>query len=300
MKKTNRGVADPITWIVIGAIVVGGWAFQRVTASSRNKKVADQIAVATEQAKKQAQEAQRLAEETKAAATLAAAAHAKEIADRDQMDKNASDFNGQSKALLEADPNPSPYTLIAIGMCDSVDASLGIKSTPEQRIAWAKRVVPLLQHNAEVERQLAEARANAATLAAGKDAEHAHALAADAHVALLTSELSAQTTTIINTTSHAEQLAAKNKNWADGAVTLAQRFKAALIGISALLLIIFIVSWKLRGATATLHDAVAAGEYAKHLATTGAHDVEQKLEEWWGDDHKAKAAISKVKANLRL
>jgi hypothetical protein len=300
MKISNRGVVDPATWAVIGLIVVSGWAYQKVTAPSRNKKVADQIAVATDQANKQAQEAKRLADETKVAAAVAAAAHAKEIADRDQMDKNASDFNGQGKALLEADPNPSPYTLIAIGMCDSVDASLGIKSTPEQRIAWAKRVVPLLQHNAEIEKQLAEARANAEALAVGKDAEHAHALAADAHVASLTSELAAQTTTIVNTTGHAEQLAAQNKNWADGAVTLAQRFKAALIGIGVLLVIIFIVSWRLRGASATLHDAVAAGEYAKHLAIKGSADAEQLLENWWGGDKTAQAAIEKIKANLRL
>jgi hypothetical protein len=299
MKKNNRGVVDPVTWAVIGLVAVGGWAYVKVFEPGRNKKVADQIAAATAQANKEAEQAKALALDLQKAVQTMADAHAQETKTEQKMRANAAEFNGQNKAVLAADPNPSPYTLIAIGLCDSVDQSLGIQSTPEQRLEWSKRVVPLLQHNAEVEKLLAQKTAEAAALAASLKAEHEHALASDAHAATLASENSSNVQTIINTTAHAEKLAAENKNWADGVLSWKDRFKAALILVAVVVVVLFVLSWKYRGKDRTLHNAVALAEDAKGALKKVSQAASDELEQWWESDHSGKAAYQKIVTNLR-
>lgn len=299
MNKNNRGVVDPATWAVIGLIALGSVLYAKVFEPGRNKKVADQIATATAQANKEAEQAKLLAIELQKAINAAQEAHDKVSKTEEKMRMNAHSFNGQGKALLVADPNPSPYNMIARGMCDSVDDALGLRSTPEQQAAWAARVVPLLQRNAEVEKQLADERAKSTALAASLASEHAHALASDAHAATLASENSANVTTIINTTAKAEKLAAENKKWADGAVSWADRFKAALLGIAVLAILIFVLSWKIRGSTKTLHDTAALAEDVQAAAARGVVMTKEQIEEWWQGDHSGKAAYEKIKANLR-
>lgn len=207
MKKNNRGAVDPITWGIIGLIAIGGWAYVKVFEPGRNKKVADQIAIATEKANKEAEAAKALALELQKAIDAAKDANDKTSKTEQQMRANAHNFNGQGKALLLADPNPSQYNMVARGMCDSVDDALGMRSTPEQQAAWAQRVVPLLQHNAEVERQLADERIKSAALAASLAAGRASAQAAEARAAALATQNSSNVTTIVATTAKAEKLA---------------------------------------------------------------------------------------------
>lgn len=299
MKKNNRGAVDPFTWAVIGLIALGGVAYVKVFEPGRNKKVADQIAAATAEATQQAVEAKKLAAEAKAASVAAAQAHAKEIALRDQMDQNAASFSGQAKAMLEADPHPSPYTLIAIGLCESIQQSLAIKFTPEQQAAFVSRVTPLLQKNAETEKALAEEKARAAALAAGKDAEHARAVAADALAQTLTGQLAVQTAAVATTTAESATLAAKNQAWANNVSTLWQRFQAAILGIFVLLVLLGIGWWKLRGTTRVLYDAAALAEDAQNAATRGVAMTKDEIEQWWENDRPGRAAYQKVLANLR-
>jgi hypothetical protein len=310
MKNNNRGVVDPITWAVIGLIALGGWAYVRVFEPGRNKKVADQIAVATASASKEAKEAKGIADELKKAVQAMADAHAQEAKVEQGMRANAADFNGQNKAVLEADPTPSPYTLIAIGLCDSVDQALGVQSTAAQRLEWSKRVVPLLQHNAEVERALAQKTAEAATLAASLAAEHDHALASDAHGATLASQNAANVATIATVTAQAAKYGAENATWAAGASTWYERFKYALIALGVTAVVIFILSWKYRGKDATLHDATAIAEDAKAAATALAKEAGASISEaskkamddlhtWWGGDSGAEAKYKQIVNNLR-
>lgn len=310
VKNNNRAVVDPITWGIIGLIALGGWAYVKVFEPGRNKKVADQIAATTDKANKEAEAAKALAADLQKSIQVMVEAHAQQTKTEQQMRANAAAFNGQNKAVLSADPNPSPYTLIAIGLCDSVDQSLGIQSTPEQRLEWSKRVIPLLQHNAEVEKQLADEQAKASALAASLEAEHAHSVASDAHGATLASQNAANVATIAAVTAQAAKYGAENATWANGAVTLMQRFKAALIGIGVLLVLLFILSWKYRGKDATLHDATAIAEDAKAAATAlakeagaGISDASKKavedLHNWWGGDNGAEAKYKQIVTNLR-
>jgi hypothetical protein len=303
MKKSTRGVVDPVTWAVIGLIAVGSWAYVKVFEPGRNKKVADKIAVATEKANKEAEAAKALSIELQKSVQAMADAHAQETKTEQKMRANAADFNGQNKAVLAADPNPSPYTLIAIGLCDSVDQSLGIQSTAEQRLEWSKRVIPLLQHNAEIEKLLAQKTAEAAALSASLKAEHEHAVASDAHAATLAKANTANVATIATITAKAEKLAGENANWAAGTLDWKGRLKAAVIGLCVLGVLLFILSWRYRGKDKTLTDSVALGEFIKTQAIGAGHkaeELETKIKDWMQGDHAGMAAIDKVKEKLRI
>jgi type II secretory pathway pseudopilin PulG len=303
MKTNNRGMTGLELGIALAVLAGVGYLYMSVFAPGRNKKVADKTEVATAQAQQQAIEAKKEADAMKLAAADAAAAHAKEIALRDQMDRNAAAFSAQAKAILASDPNPSEYTIVAIGLLDSVETSLGIQFTLEQRKAFMDRVVPLLKHNAEVESQLAAEKARSAALAAGKDAEHAHALASDAHANELAGQLSNTSATLVTTSGKAASLAASNAAWANNEQTWIGRAKAAGALLLLLLIAIFAISWRLRGKDKTLGDTVALIEQMKGWVAAGVKDVGElkaKMKEWNGGDTAHENAISKIKTELRL
>ena len=291
--------------VIAAVAIVGlcGYLYTQVFAPGRNKKVADQIAVATAKADTQAQEAKAQALATQAAAAQAQLEHAKELALRDQMDQNAASFSAQAKAVLAADPKPSEYTIVALGLLDSVETSLGVQFTAAQRAAFVARVVPILAHNAEVEAQLAQEKTASAALAAGKDAEHARALAADVHVTELSSQLAVTNSYLASTSVKAANLAKDNAAWADNAQTLWGRFKAAVILGGVLILIIVGVSLKLFGVTKTKDTTVALVEQMKGWVAAGVTDVGQlkaKMKEWNDGDTSQANAIEKTKKKLLL
>ena len=303
MKTSNRAFTGLEIAAAVAIVGLVGYLYMSVFAPGRNKKVADKIAVATATANTQAQEAKKEAVEVKAAASEAATAHAKEISLRDQMDQNAASFSAQAKAVLAADPKPSEYTLVAMGLLDSVETSLGVQFTVAQRQAFVARVVPLLQHNAEVEAQLAQEKAASAALAAGKEAEHGRAVAADTHVTQLATQLSVTNGSLADTSAKAASLAKDNKAWADNEQTWIGRAKAAAVLGILLILIILGVSVKLFGVTKTRDNTVAFVEHMKKLALEGvkdAADLKAKMTAWYDGDIKAQAAVAKVKEKLRL
>jgi hypothetical protein len=303
MKTSNRaftGFEAAAVAVLIGLV---GYLYMSVFAPGRNKKEADKIAAATATADAQAQTAKAQALATQVAATQAQLEHAKELALRDQMDQNAASFSAQAKAVLEADPKPSQYTIVALGLMDSVETSLGVQFTAAQRAAFVARVVPLLAHNAEVEAQLAQEKTNAAALAAGRDAEHARAVAADAHVTQLATDLSKTNTALATTTGKAEKLAADNKTWADNEQTWWGRLKAAVILGGVLLIVIIGISIKLFGVVKTKDNTVALIEQMKGWVASGVKDVGElkaKMKEWNGGDTSQENAIAKTKTKLLL
>jgi type II secretory pathway pseudopilin PulG len=299
----KRGMTGLEVAVAVAVVGLCGYLYTQVFAPGRNKKVADKTAVATAAAQQQAQEAKKEAEGVKVAATEAAAAHAKEIALRDQMDQNAAAFSAQAKAVLAADPKPSEYTLVAMGLLDSVETSLGVQFTAVQRAAFVARVVPLLQHNAEVEAALATEKANAAALAAGKEAEHAHAVASDVHVQQLATQLENKTGELTKTAIKAASLAQSNAAWANNEQTLWGRIKALVVLGVVLILVILGVSIKLRGVVKTKDTTVALVEKIKEWVAAGVKDVSDlkaKMKEWNGDDPSHEKAIATTKEKLRL
>ena len=301
--KFERGMTGLEMAAAVAIVGLCGYLYTQVFAPGRNKKVADQIAVATAKADTQAQEAKQEAAAIKVAATQAQLEHAKEIALRDQMDQNAAAFSAQAKAVLAADPKPSEYTIVALGLLDSVETSIGVQFTAAQRQAFVARVVPLLAHNAEVEAQLAQEKTASAALAAGRDAEHARAIASDIHVTELAGQLAVTNASLASTSVKAANLAKDNAAWADNAQTLWGRFKAAVILGGILLLVIGGISIKLFGVVKTKDTTVALVEQMKGWVASGVKDVGElkaKMKDWIGNDPSHENAIAQTKTKLML
>ena len=301
--RLTRGVIDPGTWIIIGLITVGSYFYLKVLEPGRNKAVADQAAAAADQTQQAAKVINANADILLNKMAEIIAEHAKVVSTRDQMDKNAASFSAQAKAVLQADPNPSQYTLVAIGLLDSVESSLGIEFTPQQRKVFIDRVVPLIQHNAEVEAQLASEKAKSAALAAVKDAVEQRAKAAEDSGKLLVGQNKDLAGRLVTVSTKTASLTAKNKEWADNEQSLLGRIKA-LIGLAVLLVVVVVgISIKLLGVTKTRDNGIALVEQMKKWAIEAGHnatDLKQKMTDWYENDTKAQAAVAKVKAKLRL
>ncbi len=289
--------------VALVVLAGAGYLYTQVFAPGRNKKGADRAATSADVAEQQAAQHKITAEAVAAAVKDISVTHAKELAVHEEMEHNAANFSAQARAVLQADPAPSEYTIVAIGLLDSVETSLGVQFTDAQRKAFVDRVVPLIKHNAEVEAALAKEKADAAAVAASRDAEHQRALAAETQGLALVATNSNQAKELAASTAKSSQLADANKAWADREQTLLGRLKAAAVLGVLLILVIGGISIKLFGVAKTRDNTVAFVEYMKKIALEGvkdATDLKTKMTAWYDGDIKAQAAVAKVKEKLRL
>jgi len=205
-----------------------------------------------------------------------------------------------------------------VGIYDSV----GVKPTPAQMAMFTKRVIPILQHSADVEKQLADEKIKHAADLARADADRARAVAADANVQVLAGKLTEATTITREATQETAKetiksadLAVKVKAYADGGITWLGRFKAAIVLLVCAGLVIGILGGKLKKVFDLVKDLVAHKKFTEQAVATTiqniskqtgqdltahADDLKTKLVDWWENDKPVQAAIAKVESKLRI
>jgi len=307
MKTTTKGSVAAVVIVVLALINGGQYAFHKLVEPGRNKKVAEAAAQTAADAQAKAKAAEETAKAAEAAAKKAQEDVAKERALRDQIDQNASGFVEGAIIAHEADPAPSQADVVALGLLESARQALGQPLTEQQRAFWKKTVAGLIAKNAEAEAKVRQLTEQAAADRAALTEVKARAIASETEAAALTTQVREQSEKLVKATSETEKLTSRNREWAEGQQTLWGRFKAFLwLTAIVVVLLIIVVGWisiKFRGVSQTLHDSVALGEHLKSIATTAVGDakaVEEKIENWWENDTKAKSAHQRVKSLLRL
>ena len=332
MKNNNpmrAAVAVAIVYIVSGLVLVGGLAFDRLFQSGRNKKQVDQMTLVVQTAKQEAAladqraaDAAKLAKAAQDAEAAAVAAHAQYVKDRDQVDQNVVAVAGQTETLLAADPNPSAYSVAAHDMVVGIYDTVGVKLTPSQMALFTKRVEPILKHDAEATKALADEKAQHAADLVRAQADHDHALAAEQNVQVLAGQLTQATATTQAATQQsakdsatAATLAVKVKEYADSGITVLGRLKAAIVLLVCAALVIGIMGGKLKKVFDLVKDLVAHKKFTEQAVETTlqniskqtgqdltkhADELKSTLVNWWENDKPVQAAISKVESKLRL
>lgn len=308
--RSNLGAANLVVIAAIALAVYAWHEYSTLFASGRNRKGADTAAVTSAQSSQQATSIAHDAGVTQAAVEDLKKAHAQEIAGRDQADSAAAGDMEIVKAALQTDKNPTAAEIIAIGYAEAAETALGVKFTDEQKAAYVKTVLPLLQDKQAALAAVEEEKTKNAALAAANVELRSRSTAAEGTATTAVANLKQEAIAHASTAARAAALDAANKKWADGEPDWFARLEALGVLIGILIVVIAAYEIHRRGLLGALekgknalHDAVAVKEHIQTRAIEFGADatkLKTEAETWWADDPAGKAAFEAEKAKLRL